>query len=454
VNEPAREEDKGHGTQRHRFCPRCGTEAVAGASFCGDCGQSLAKVPINISSSDAVRPTHDGALSAGAADEAQPSLAEAEPHSESIPVPQLNAWSILLPFAPDTALLRLEPILSRSGTVSISARVPITKLSGQWHDQASVYTYRATLRATSGGTDVNFISDSQDFPKSLERSMLQEFSSRLTRNESSKMLASDDWSQDSRPPLGRPVNAAYRPRVSSETFGPRRHRWVLPLILAILVLMAGGVVAGVLIAHHANPSATSPSATHTHSYIDGYNFAAESVVPLEQSANRYYSPALEVQFCDQKAGDGETKPANDYEDEWIQGCEDGLTAKSTTPLTPFGSPNPAAAPTSPPPTSSPTIRVPNFIGLKDPQGVAESVEGFGCGGGGAPECYGEGQQWPPMFDCTAAYLPTININRSIVIREPGNPPSTNPTVNETITSQSPASGTVISCSSTIDLTAS
>jgi len=182
------------------------------------------------------------------------------------------------------------------------------------------------------------------------------------------------------------------PDRDSLDFGPRRRRWVLPVVLVALILMGGGAIAAVLVTHHASPSANSPAATHTHSYIDGYNFAAQSVVPLEQSVNRYYSPALAVQFCDQKAGDGETKPANDYADEWIQGCEDGLAAKSTTPLTPSGALAPVVtttppAPTSPPITFPPTtvteFVVPNIVG-EDINPAQASLEAAGFGNGYGP----------------------------------------------------------------------
>ena len=33
-------------SDRHRFCPKCGTQSVAGFAFCGTCGNSLAKTPL------------------------------------------------------------------------------------------------------------------------------------------------------------------------------------------------------------------------------------------------------------------------------------------------------------------------------------------------------------------------------------------------------------------------
>ena len=34
------------GSERHRFCPSCGAEAVTGGSFCGECGRSLIETPV------------------------------------------------------------------------------------------------------------------------------------------------------------------------------------------------------------------------------------------------------------------------------------------------------------------------------------------------------------------------------------------------------------------------
>ena len=36
------------GSERHRFCPSCGAEAVTGGSFCSECGRSLIKTPVPV----------------------------------------------------------------------------------------------------------------------------------------------------------------------------------------------------------------------------------------------------------------------------------------------------------------------------------------------------------------------------------------------------------------------
>lgn len=41
-----------HGADKHSYCPSCGLRAVAGVSYCGGCGYSLARVPKGAEQSD------------------------------------------------------------------------------------------------------------------------------------------------------------------------------------------------------------------------------------------------------------------------------------------------------------------------------------------------------------------------------------------------------------------
>ncbi len=242
--------------ERHRFCPGCGAEAAAPTSFCGGCGHSLAKAPTGHPGSEVVPLAYEGASSIPTND-AEPFPADVA-ISHSTPGHQLlSDSSILIPFAPDTALLRLEQVLRRSGTVTIDSRVPFAKLSGNWQDQTNVFSYEATLRAASGGTGVNFISASKHFPGSLERSLLQEFSTRLTRNESSESLGRSGWSQHSSPSLSQPINAVDSPLSSSEDVVPRRRRWIVPVVLIVLGAMAAGAFVGM--SHLRHPAGQTPA---------------------------------------------------------------------------------------------------------------------------------------------------------------------------------------------------
>lgn len=131
----------------------------------------------------------------------------------------------------------------------------------------------------------------------------------------------------SRPPSG----YGQRPPASSGGRGTSRRSWVLAVVISALAVAVVGVVAGVLLA---------TGGTHSSSYIDGYNFwvganqRAESLLHTKKS-NLAVPPQGATSNCTTYAQPDQNPPvmpANDHQDEWIQGCEDAATSGATTAL--------------------------------------------------------------------------------------------------------------------------
>ena len=79
------------GSERHRFCPSCGTEAVTGASFCGRCGNSLTNL-----SADSVDAKGDVVTKAGGASQS------------SDPTWDFTGWDAAIPGELTEALVEME----------------------------------------------------------------------------------------------------------------------------------------------------------------------------------------------------------------------------------------------------------------------------------------------------------------------------------------------------------
>jgi hypothetical protein len=242
-------------SDRHRFCPKCGTQAGAGASFCGNCGQSLEKALIHQAQPEAIYLSQDVHSSAITNEVLEP-IPQVETARTSAPVAELlNDNSILINRTIPNAIVTLEAVLRRSGPVRVDTTSSVPQLSGQWRIQTSLYPYRATVRAEGSRCVVEFSPVFPNVSSGLWNSALQQIVAQLNGDisggpapvQSSGFHPVAPRQQPMPPPPPNRVGIGYQtpayPYISLPTKTNGLAIWALILGLIPVVPIAGSVLA-------------------------------------------------------------------------------------------------------------------------------------------------------------------------------------------------------------------